>query len=54
MALSEFGLAKFDIRQSPRPKVRIKEDQRRLPKYISFHSPVLQGPFTRWVNNKIK
>ena len=30
------------------------EVQRQFSDYFWFHSPVLQGPFTRWVNNKLK
>ena len=28
--------------------------RRRSPNYVWFHPAVLQGPFTRWVNNKLK
>ena len=28
--------------------------KRQFPNYFWFHPPVLQGPFTRWVNNKVK
>ena len=28
--------------------------KRQFPNYFWFHPPVLQGPFTRWVNNKLK
>ena len=39
-ALFEFSLAKSDIRQ--------------FPNYFWFHPPILQGPFTRWITNKLK
>ena len=28
--------------------------QKRFPNCFWFHPPVLQGPFTRWLNNKLK
>ena len=37
--------------------VKLKKNhvtKRRFPNYLWFHPPVLQGPFTRWVNNKLK
>ena len=36
------------------PALTKSEVQRRFPKYFRFHLLVLQGPFTRWINNKLK
>ena len=47
-ALFEFGLAKSDIRQLPRPKMMFKDY------FLTIFDFTLQGPFTRWVNNKLK
>ena len=48
-ALFEFALAKSDMRQLRRPNVKFKDD------FLFLISPsVLQGHFTRWVNNKLK
>ena len=48
-ALFEFALAKSDMKQLRRPKVKFKDD------FLFLISPsVLQGHFTRWVNNELK
>ena len=33
---------------------KIHVTKRRFPSYFWLHPPALQGPFTRWINNKIK
>ena len=53
-ALFEFDLAKFDIRQLPQPKMKFPKDFLEISKYFRFHPLVIQAPFTRWVNNKLK
>ena len=35
-------------------KSKISRQKRQFPNYFSFHPPVLQGPSTRWINNKLK
>ena len=47
-ALFEFGLAKSGIRQLPWPKMMFKDY------FLTLFDFTLQGPFTRWVNNKLK
>ena len=36
------------------PALTKSEVQRRFPKYFRFYLLVLQDPFTRWINNKLK
>ena len=48
---SEFGLSKFDLRQSSWPKVNFEED---FLSIFDFTLSFFHGLFKRYVNNKLK